>query len=84
MMNRPTAVLLALLCCLGLYPARAAEPPVLFVEQPIVLYELEDAGYAVAGPFATGATSKGSIAKHRPMRRSSTQSLPISARCART
>ena len=56
MMNRPTAVLLALLCWLGLYPARAAEPPVLFVEQPIVLYELEDAGYDFGSLFGAGDT----------------------------
>ena len=42
-MNRLAAALLALACLAWAFAAHAAEQPVLFVEQPIVLYELEDA-----------------------------------------
>ena len=55
-MNRLAMALLTLLCSFGPHPARAAEAPVLFVEQPIVLYELEDAGYDFGGLFGASGT----------------------------
>ena len=56
-MNRLAAALLALaLVRSGLSQARAAEAPVLFVEQPIVLYELEDAGYDFGSLFGASGT----------------------------
>ena len=55
-MNRLAAVLLALAWCVGLSQALAAEKPVLFVEQPLVLYELEDAGYDFGDLFGASGT----------------------------
>ena len=55
-MKRVAAALLALASCLGLSPAQAAEKPVLFVEQPLVLYELEDAGYDFGDLFGASGT----------------------------
>ena len=55
-MKRVAAGLLALASCLGLLPAQAAEKPVLFVEQPLVLYELEDAGYDFGDLFGASGT----------------------------
>src|SRR6187455_2381716 len=54
-MNRLlVTVLAALLSCVGLGPAPAAQETALFGEQPIVLSALEDRGYEFGGLFGAG------------------------------
>jgi hypothetical protein len=66
-MGRAAFAVLVLLSWLGVAQAWAAEKPVLFVEQPIVLGALEDRGYDFPGLFAvTGRSDLASLYEKSP------------------